>query len=92
MKMSEYPHKVYASVLLFDNKIVMWKVGSSYWSQPGVVSVKGRLPGHILEGRTVWKEFEVKDNYENNMVFQWHSKQWFKNWEIHEKHAGVPAY
>ena len=92
MKMSEYPRKLYASVLLYDNKIVMWKVGESYWEDYTRVSVKGRLPGPIREMKTVYTDFEAKDSYENNRIFDWDSKLWFKNWEVHEQCAGAPAY
>jgi hypothetical protein len=92
MVFDEYPHKIYASVLLFDNKIVMWKVGPGYWSQPGVVSVKSKLPGHILEGETDYTSFTVTNDYEHERVFNFDSKLWFKNWDIHEEHAGVKPY
>ena len=92
-----YPHTVYASVLLLDNKIINWKIGDRRWTD--IFSMTRRIrrdrPFNINDytGETVESiGFEVNNSDEHDHAFAVLAKEWFKNWEVHPNHEGGPAY
>jgi hypothetical protein len=86
----EYPHKLYASVLLLDNKIENWKVSDR--------------PKEVLGFTHCWnwdrlndytgdiKEFEVNNGEEHEKVFTTLAPEWFKQWEHADDYKGFRAY
>lgn len=90
-----YPHTIYASVLLRDNKIINWKIGQRKWLDHMDMTRRMKLPytKSDYDGETVEsKVWEVNDDHEHSQVFEVLAKEWFKNWDIHEKHEGSPAH
>ncbi|SNR95993.1 hypothetical protein SAMN05446037_1002101 [Anaerovirgula multivorans] len=88
-----YPHNVNASVLLLDGKIYNWKIGNQWWEDPAYVKV--RLSDYIekKDRFTVKnKAFQVNNDFEHNRIFEHDAKEWFKQFEIHEKHIGSPPF
>ena len=87
----EYPHSIFASVLLLDNKIEGWKVGNRRWESP-------------VEAKALWKMDRLKDYQVQSMgwdvysieahneVFSVHSKNFFKQWEIADDFRLTPPY
>jgi len=75
-----YPHSVFASVILVDNKIMLWKVGE-YTLHSGY-----RID--LSKCSYEEKEFVVNNDDEHNDVFEKLSKDWFRQWKMHEKHQG----
>lgn len=93
----EYPREIFASAVLLDNKIVLWTVRDYEWKSPHYVSWK--YPPKELNLREnldnmiiVSEKFIANDGFENNRIFDYDSKEFFKQWEMHEYHCGAPAY
>ena len=75
----EYPHSVWASVLLLDNKIENWKIGghkrdvgtwTHYWK-------RDRLGDYIV----VNKEFTANNQEDHERIFERDGKDFINNWE-----------
>ena len=89
-----YPHTVYASVLLKDNKIIDWKIGQRRWTDIFSMTRRFKRPFNLDDyaGETVEStEFEVNNSEEHNRVFSELAREWFKQWEIDES-LGNPPY
>lgn len=80
-----YPHTIYASVLLVNNKIYDWKVGQNYWDERDL-RIKD---GTVNIESTSW---EVNSSEEHDQVFTIHAKEWMKQWDIHEDYNGFYPY
>lgn len=90
-----YPHTVYASVLLKDNKIINWKIGERKWKHNMDMTRMFKLPFNMdgYEGETVESiGFEVNSDVEHNKTFSELAKEWFKQWEVHEEYNGSGVY
>ncbi len=78
-----YPHTVYASVILKDNKIVVWKVGQysckDYLFDPNIYTVQEQA-------------FVVNSSEEHNRVFEKDAKDWFRQWDLHEDFRGMSPF
>lgn len=83
--MNEYPHSVIASVVLVDNKIMDWAVGHDSLASKYVIKASDKC-------RIEEKEFVVHSLNENNKVFRKDSKEWMKQWKIHEKFDGFEPF
>lgn len=79
----EYPHSLYASVSLVDNKITGWKISNNIldWSSRN-------YGGGIVE----YTEFVVNDDKEHGEVFYKLGHEWFKQWEIADNFRGGKPY
>lgn len=87
----EYPHSVYASVLLLDGKIESWEIGnppkkspydfSAYWK-------RNRLNDYTSQ----YTEFVVNNDLEHNEAFEILAREWFKQWPIAEDFKGSKPY
>jgi hypothetical protein len=87
----EYPHKVYASVLLLDNKIENWKVGGHPKRDPGEFSgfwKRDRLSDYSSE----YTEFIVNNEDEHRKAFEELAPEWFKQWEHANDYRLAKAY
>jgi hypothetical protein len=87
-----YPHEVYASVLLLDNKILNWKVGETYWESPLFVYTSLDMWFDVDDLEARYTSWTVHTPEEHNRVFQELAPEWFKQWEIHEKFKGFKPY
>ena len=88
----DYPRTIYASVLLLDNKIELWKVSGNEKRHPLDFSnpywKRNRLEEYTIQ-TTSW---EAKDASENHEVFQVKATEWFQQWEHAEDYKGWKAY
>lgn len=89
-----YPHTVYASVLLLDDKIMNWKVGERKWKHNMDMTRRINRPfslddyvGEMVESIG----FEANNSEEHNHAFEVLAPEWFKQWEIDES-LGNPPY
>lgn len=87
----QYPHDLYASVLLLDGKIESWKVVNYPKRSPGefqAIWKRGRLNDYTTENM----KWVVSNNKEHNDVFSVHAPEWFRQWPHAEDYVGFPAY
>lgn len=79
----EYPHSLYASVSLNNNKITGWKISNQImdWSSRN-------YGGGIVE----YTEFIVNNQEEHDNVFEKLGHDWFKQWEITDNYQGSKPY
>ncbi|MGG2091295.1 hypothetical protein AB1283_00830 [Bacillus sp. S13(2024)] len=87
-----YPHKVYASVLLLDNKIYNWKIGQRYWDSPFSMTIRTSDMEKFSKMKTKYIHWEVNTSDEHQEVFEKHAREWFKQFEIHEEYIGSDPY
>ena len=86
-----YPHKIYASVLLLDNKIDNWKVGQYEWKDMGNITNYWKIDR--INDYTVKTTFwEVNSSEEHNLIFTKLSSEWFKQWELADDFMGGKPY
>ena len=88
----EYPKKLYANVLLFDDKIISFKTGTTDWE--GTKFWSSRQPIWIIdednfENRLKSEVFSkiINSNEENEIFFRVISKEFYKMFEIHENYG-----
>jgi len=89
---NEYPHKVFASVLLLDGKIYNWKIKNSAWLHPSEVKMRYSDFDKIDRMEVKWTSFTVNDRFEHSLAFQYHAVEWFKQFEISEHKIGGAPY
>lgn len=92
----EYPHDLYATVILYEDKIVRWYVGPDA-RYPESVSWRGEIPQVFekLEAGLIHaehKKWVVHDDKEHTTVFQKHAPRWFKQWKMSEYNRGSKPY
>lgn len=80
-----WPHIIVASVILKDNKIKLWKVGE--YSLKDKYNIEALMKEHP-EYSYQEKEWTVYNDLGHNKVFREHSRKWFSQWKLHEKHIG----
>lgn len=83
------PHVIVASVILKDNKIKIWKVGQNPLKEKYNIDV---LVKEHPEYSYQEKEWIVFNDLGHNKVFDEHSKDWFKQWELHEDYHGFSPF
>lgn len=95
--------KIYASVLLKDNKIMSYKISPQLKKSPEDFYKDFFYAGYNLQKNNLdnfevkWMGFEFLENNEedcelNNYVFENISRTFFKKWEIHPEHFGSIPY
>lgn len=86
----EYPHSVYASVLLLDNKIEAYKIGNhpknvltftAYWK-----------PDRLNDYTSDHKEFIVNNSKEHELAFTKLAREYFSQWEVADDFRGFRHY
>ncbi|MBB6716227.1 hypothetical protein [Clostridium gasigenes] len=88
-----YPHEVYASVLLDENKeIINWKVSCNYWNEPAESRMTYAMFNKIEKLTTEYMEFQVWNRQEHNEVFTIHAKDWLRNFKISKDYIGCKPY
>lgn len=84
-----WPHVVVASVILKDNKIIFWKIGES--SLKNSFSIEALIKDHPRYSYQE-KKWTVNNDDEHNDIFYKYSREWFKQWEVHEDHVGCSPF
>jgi len=87
-----YPHYIYASVLLKDNKIINWKIGKEKWENPLEVTRIINVPyvsqdhedEHLVS--TYWIAENSKDH---TKIFDNLAKEWLKQWKSYGEYKGT---
>ena len=90
----EYPHRVFANVILVDNKIVRYQIGNyrytknSIWChhQPRIVAENEEK----IQIRS--RSFLVHNRKEHNKAFEKDAVKFMKKYEIHENYEGSKPY
>ncbi len=86
-----YPHSVFASALLLDNKIEQWQVGQKYWESPFEISAFEQKK-RFNDYKTEFKEFVVNTPEEHDQVFRELAPEWFRQWELVKNYWGYRPY
>lgn len=84
-----WPHKIVCSVILKENKIMLWKVGQ--YPLKDKYNISGLIEEHP-EYSYQEKEWTVFNDLGHNKVFNEHSLNWMKQWEVHPKHLGCSPF
>lgn len=87
----EYPHSVYASVLLLDNKIESWKVVNYPKKHPGDFKAYwkwDRLNDYVCK----FKEFVCHNEEEHQLAFTKWASEYFSQWELADDYCGGRPY
>ncbi|MFX1570628.1 MAG: hypothetical protein ACFFCV_20000 [Promethearchaeota archaeon] len=74
-----YPHMIYANVLLLDGKIIDYKIGNKSWESPYDITIRGQISfdnlGKCIVKNTSWK---VNNQNEHNSIFNNEAKEWIE--------------
>lgn len=74
-----YPHKIYASVLILDDKVMDYKIGERKWEHIYDVTLRGQIEIKDLDRckvkNTCW---EVNNINEHGIVFNVLAKEWIE--------------
>lgn len=81
---NEYPHKVFASVLLLDGKIYDWKIKNTHWEDPNEITMRISDFDKIPRMEVKWTSFTVNNDEEHNRAFEEDAREWYKQWEVSE--------
>jgi len=84
-----YPHALYASVIIKNNKIKVWKVGDRKLSEKYLVD--DLIEQHPEYGYHE-KKWLVNDSNEHQDVFEKLAPEWFLQWPHADDYVGFPAY
>lgn len=81
--------KVFASVILKDNKIMQWKIGpKTFLDCLDINHLITRYPNYSFES-TFYEAENIKYyNEDTRALF----KDWFRQWKIHEDFVGMKPY
>lgn len=84
-----FPHEIYASVILKDNKIKMWKVAASKLSRDYNIA-------RLIEERSEYAyeeiAFTANNNEEHCKIFSKDAVDWLNQWELHEEFEGFSPF
>lgn len=86
-----YPHMVYVSVLLLDNKIENWKVGQHKWERPCDATAYwkvNRLKDYKVQHVGYW----CKNSEEHEKVFNKLAPKWLKQFKYAKGYRLARAY
>jgi len=86
-----YPHKIYASVLLLDGKIESWKVGQSAWRGIGSITAYWKMD-RINDYEVKSACWLVYNSKQHNQIFSTDSANWFKQWPVADDFYGAKPY
>lgn len=75
-----YPHMLYISVLLLDNRIENWKVGNRKWINPYEVSGFWKID-RMKDYKVQWVGYLCKNEQEHCKVFEELAPKWLKQWK-----------
>lgn len=87
----EWPHKVYASVLLLDGRIEEWKIGNPPKTEPLDFKAYWKRD-RLADYRAEFTEFVVNNDQEHDDAFRKLAPEWFRQWELAEDFHGSPPY
>ena len=91
---NEYPHRIFASVVLLDNKIMNWKIVNYRWTKKNMGDSKQQLIIYdYLDKITVRsRSFIAHSPKEHSKIFKVKARKFFKQFEIHEWFRGMKPY
>jgi hypothetical protein len=84
-----YPHIIVASVILKNNKIKLWKTGENRLKDKYNIDM---LIKEHPEYSYQEKEWTAYNDLGHNKVFAEYSKDWFRQWELHEDYKGMSPF
>ena len=78
--LNTYPHKIYASVLIFEGKVIDYKIGQNYWEDVYNVTLRGQISVRdLFRSKVLNTYWEVNSEKEHQEVFEKLAKEWVKN-------------
>ncbi len=84
-----FPHEIYASVILKDNKIKMWKVAAATLSRDyDITKTIQEHPEYAYEEVT----FTANNHEEHSNIFCKDSVEWLSQWKLHEEFEGISPF
>ncbi|MBX4267171.1 hypothetical protein [Clostridium estertheticum] len=87
--LNTFPHKIYATTILKDNKIIYWKVGQNRLKDTyNIENLIKNHPSYSYEEHC----FEVNTSTEHKNIFQIESVEWFRQFGLHEKFKGISPF
>lgn len=89
----EYPHKIYASVLLDEEgKIINWRTGNYYWKEPCEAKMRLRDYNKIDKLTVKHAEFTVNNDSEHNKAFEVNAIEFYKKFKVAKDHIGTTPF
>ena len=91
---NEYPHRVFASVVLLNGEIINWKTGNYRWTKESIRSA--RMPKIAfdnwdkLEIRS--RSFVVKNTEQHNRAFCIEAKNFYKQFPLPKNYDAMRPY
>jgi len=89
-----YPHRIFASALLIDGKLVNWKVSNKRWTKSNIGC--SNQPGYVLKNwdkiKIRSKSFIVNSSEEHSKVFEKKSVKFYKQFKLHPKYNLIKPY
>lgn len=87
--LNTFPHKIYATTILKDNKIRYWKVGQNRLKD--TCDIKNLIKNHPSYS---YKEhcFEANTHYEHTYIFQIESVEWFRQFGLDKEFKGLSPF
>ena len=77
--LEKYPHRIYASVLILDGKIVDYKIGQDHWEGTFQVTLRGQISfDDLLRSETRYTFWEVHTSEEHENVFNNLAQAWIQ--------------
>ena len=89
-----YPHRIFASVVLLDGKIISWKVANYRWTMKtiGCYNHPVAVYKNYKKIKVRTRSFVANNRDQHNGIFETTTKKFFKQFEIHEKFFGCKPY
>lgn len=74
-----YPHKIYASVLVFEGRVVDYKIGQNYWEDVYNVTLRGEISiANLFKSKVKHTFWEVNSEEKHQEVFNTIAKKWIE--------------
>lgn len=78
----KYPREIYCSVLLVEGKIVDYKIGTTYWFDKGLVTLRGQISWEDYQRAEVkYTSWIVNNDFENGEVFGRLAPEWMEQFK-----------
>ena len=88
---NEYPHRVFASVILVDGKIVSWRTGNTRWTKDNYSSSNQPLIVYRNKITIRSRSFMVKNREQHNNAFEILTKRFYRQFDLHKWYSSNMA-
>lgn len=80
-----YPHNIWASVILKDNKIMDWKIGQNRLNEKYIIPENSNYSYEEIC-------YVVDTPEKHDKTFDTDAREWLKQWELHEGFKGSSPF